>query len=508
MNKLVSTPREVNVYVEIIHKQLYFAVLKGKDIISLKNNSNTIYFCIDDELHYDNFFNDFGPLNLSCLYKYCSKLNKYLKVSKGLKRVVHYTCNQPKKKTNAVCLMGLFCIMYLKFEPETIWGVLEDLGPYKPYLDVSLGDCGFNLKIIDCFNAIGRAMTFNFVDFKDFNVDEYDIYSKIEYGDLNWLIPRKFLAFIGPADNRTAHPPEFYIKYFLKNDVKTIIRLNGIVYNASAFTKVGIKHFNLIFPDGSTPPRGVLLKFLSIAEEAPAAIAVHCKAGLGRTGSLIGAYLVKHYLLTAREAIAWLRLCRPGSVIGRQQIWLEKMESWLWDAGNQYRIERYGAVDEIPTHKYGIYSKKWQVERENMLREARKKVQVNDVPKSDMTAICKKKIVSASIDSFTKKVNSQRSNRRTLPEDKTRLLHPKSTERVENKTYSPKQSYLSTLPSVSYDRSTSRSACEQKRIDRFTQGDELNRIKATWNKNKTPIGKITRPQSENGKYILFSRNFT
>lgn len=41
--------------------------------------------------------------------------------------------------------------------------------------------------------------------------------------------------------------------------------------------------------------------------------------------------------MTAREAIAWMRICRPGSVIGQQQGWLEKIESWLWRQGSQYR---------------------------------------------------------------------------------------------------------------------------------------------------------------------------
>lgn len=47
-------------------------------------------------------------------------------------------------------------------------------------------------------------------------------------------------------------------------------------------------------------------------------------AGLGRTGTLIGAYIMKHYKFSALEAIAWLRLCRPGSVIAHQQQWLEE----------------------------------------------------------------------------------------------------------------------------------------------------------------------------------------
>ena len=47
-------------------------------------------------------------------------------------------------------------------------------------------------------------------------------------------------------------------------------------------------------------------------------------AGLGRTGTLIGCYLMKHYGFSAHEAIAWIRICRPGSIIGHQQAWLER----------------------------------------------------------------------------------------------------------------------------------------------------------------------------------------
>ena len=47
-------------------------------------------------------------------------------------------------------------------------------------------------------------------------------------------------------------------------------------------------------------------------------------AGLGRTGTLIGYYIMSRYKLTAVEAIAWIRICRPGSILGKQQTWLEK----------------------------------------------------------------------------------------------------------------------------------------------------------------------------------------
>ncbi|XP_060536773.1 dual specificity protein phosphatase CDC14C-like [Cylas formicarius] len=364
--------------IEIVSDILYFAVTKDvKPHRKLKSTPETLYFSIDEELCYQNYYLDFGPLNISCLYKYCKKLDKYLQNVKGIKSVVHYTCSDPSKKANAAFLLGSFCIIYLKIPSRNVAKVMQEVGPFKAFLDASQVPSQFTIKLNDCYCAIAKAVAFNFFDFDDFNVSEYDLYNRLEFGDMNWLLPRKFLAFIGPTDNWTAHSPAFYIKYFLKNDIKTVIRLNNVLYDAYSFIKAGIQHYDLIFPDGTTPSREILIKFLYLAENAPAAIAVHCKAGLGRTGSLIGAYLVKHYRMTAREAIAWLRICRPGSVIGQQQIWLEKIQSWLWRTGSHYRLQRYGEGDKIPKHRFGIYSKKWPIERETIIRETRRKFQIN-----------------------------------------------------------------------------------------------------------------------------------
>ena len=78
-------------------------------------------------------------------------------------------------------------------------------------------------------------------------------------------------------------------------------------------------------------------QFLEICESAPGGIAVHCKAGLGRTGSLIGCYVMKHWRWTAHETIAWLRICRPGSIIGHQQDWMEEKQPEMWQQGDAYR---------------------------------------------------------------------------------------------------------------------------------------------------------------------------
>lgn len=71
----------------------------------------------------------------------------------------------------------------------------------------------------------------------------------------------------------------------------------------------------------------MILKFIETVEETQGPIAIHCKTGLSKTGTLIGLYAMKNFDITAQEYIAWSRICRPGSVIGSQQEFLLEMEA-------------------------------------------------------------------------------------------------------------------------------------------------------------------------------------
>ena len=131
--------------------------------------------------------------------------------------------------------------------------------------------------------------------------------------------------------------PEQYADIFKKLGVDMVIRLNEKLYDANRFVRSGIKHKDFYFLDGSCPSELLLKSFLEVCEEhfqsGLGGIAIHCKAGLGRTGTLIGCYAMKHFKFPAEEFIGWSRICRPGSVLGPQQHFLIKMQGKLFKQG-------------------------------------------------------------------------------------------------------------------------------------------------------------------------------
>jgi len=82
--------------------------------------------------------------------------------------------------------------------------------------------------------------------------------------------------------------------------VGTIIRLNRENYDKTIFTKAKFKHFDLFFKDGTIPPTSIIEEFIKIVQEEDKGVAVHCKAGLGRTGTLIGCYMLRNFDITGR----------------------------------------------------------------------------------------------------------------------------------------------------------------------------------------------------------------
>ena len=301
-----------------------------------QNYKNAFFFNIDKDLNYWPFNKDFGPLNLAMVHRYSRELARLLKDSNyENNKIFHYcTSKDPgDKMVNGAFLMGAFMIVILKMTAEQAY---EKFRPYhalfRHYRDASKGECFYNCTLLHVLQGLEYVVKFGWYDFKTFNVKEYEYYERVENGDLNWIIPGKFVAFMGPIEHRDSHHryghhPNKYVEIFKNLGVSRVIRLNEERYDKKHFERAGIAHNDLFFVDGSNPPDKIVRDYFKIIEPHFAkpnsgAVAIHCKAGLGRTGTLIGLWAMKNLQIPAEAFIGWIRIARPGSILGPQQFYL------------------------------------------------------------------------------------------------------------------------------------------------------------------------------------------
>jgi len=332
------TSRELADAIEVIHDRLYWVALHTA---VPKNTMKSHYLTVDTRFVYQPFFADFGPLDLSCVTQYCRLLDATLKdPALTEKRIIHFCSHDPKKRANAAFLICAYRVIVLR---ETAEAAFEPFcSVYPPFLafrDALRIVCTYQCSILDCLKGLEKAIEIGWYDWVRFDVESYDFFGQVENGDMNWIVPDKFLAFAGPypqsvdADGFPAFTPEDYVPIFRDGGISLVVRLNHKQYDRRRFIDHGIKHVDLYFTDGSCPSNEIITKFLHIVENEPGAVGVHCKAGLGRTGTLIGLHCMKHMMFPSRAFIGWNRICRPGSILGAQQQFLCDMEREMFQAG-------------------------------------------------------------------------------------------------------------------------------------------------------------------------------
>lgn len=307
-----KTKKKKAVPVEIIPGKLYWVSDKEPP----RSSSSAYYFCIDDALVYNPFWKDFGPLNMAMMHKFCKELEKLMDSKKYAKyKIYHYTSTDREKQANAAFLMGSFMIIVLKYNSQDAWKVFRDSGiSFKPYRDAIMGESSYKCTIEDCLNGLYFGMKLGWYDYTTFNTKSYEKYEKVENGDMNWIVPNKFLAFAGPADKQVdddgyrQYTPDDYCPIFERFGIKLVVRLNKKRYDEKVFKNNGFKFLDIPFEDGTIPPKDIIDKFLTAAEAEKGGIAVHCKAGLGRTGTLIGLYCMKHFGFPGAAYIGWSRI--------------------------------------------------------------------------------------------------------------------------------------------------------------------------------------------------------
>uniref|UniRef100_F6QH29 Protein tyrosine phosphatase domain-containing protein 1 n=1 Tax=Equus caballus TaxID=9796 RepID=F6QH29_HORSE len=128
------------------------------------------------------------------------------------------------------------------------------------------------------------------------------------------------------------------IEQFRTHGIKTIINLqrpgehascgnpleqeSGFTYLPEAFMEAGIYFYNFGWKDYGVASLTTILDMVKVMTFAlqEGKVAVHCHAGLGRTGVLIACYLVFATRMTADQAIIFVRAKRPNSIQTRGQL--------------------------------------------------------------------------------------------------------------------------------------------------------------------------------------------
>lgn len=322
------------------------------------------WFCIDEDLIYLSFSNDWGPLNVAMFYRFCVHVHQVL-MSPGMEdtHLVLYTSMHPHHKANAALLCALYAMTIDHISPADAFHPYSEM-EFKPFRDAGYGRADYSLTIQDILYGVRRALDHELLDLTTFDLESYEFYEQVQNGDWNWITPH-FLAFASPKDRaymatlasqgpyaaectakRMPVNPSLQrtVEYFQQHNITLVVRLNNALYHRGVFEDAGIEHKDLYFDDGSNPSDDILRTFIQDADrtiKAGGVIAVHCKAGLGRTGVLIGAYLIWRYGFTASEVIGYMRLMRPGCVVGPQQHFMyENASKWVrWGVEDRLRAE-------------------------------------------------------------------------------------------------------------------------------------------------------------------------
>ncbi|CAK7219589.1 cell division control protein 14 [Sporothrix curviconia] len=329
------------------------------------------YFTVDDSLLYNAFHHDFGPLHVGHLYRFALHFHEILAATETQQRpVVFWSRADPRSRANAACLLACYMVLIQSWPPHLALAPLAQVDPpLMPFRDAGYSQADYGITVQDVVYGVWKAKEEGCCQLDNFDLAEYEQFERVEHGDFNWVTPH-FLAFASPQhtpvaritedselyatlprtlDAVDAHPtlPQPFknvLRHFSERNIGLVVRLNSQLYSPSYFEALGIQHLDMIFDDGTCPPMSTVRKFIRLAHEMitvrKKSIAVHCKAGLGRTGCLIGAYLIYRYGFTANEIISFMRFMRPGMVVGPQQHWLHLNQGMFREWWVEERLER------------------------------------------------------------------------------------------------------------------------------------------------------------------------
>ncbi|WP_049622285.1 ATP-binding cassette domain-containing protein [Frateuria defendens] len=134
----------------------------------------------------------------------------------------------------------------------------------------------------------------------------------------HWLVPGQLAGCPMPG---VVAPLDHDLALLRAMGVTLLINLTERELPAEALARHRLRSYGLTIEDRRAPPllwaKLLLVKMKAFIREGEV-LAVHCLAGLGRTGTILGAWLIREGL-TADEALRRLRVVEPGFVQTQEQ---------------------------------------------------------------------------------------------------------------------------------------------------------------------------------------------
>lgn len=271
--------------IPFIEDRCFFSIFRSPPKSSITVYSYNIEN--DPSFQYLPFFSDFGPLSLLQIHRFVKMTNKILNDRSG--PVVFWSSFDTQMISNAVLLASSYRVIMFQMPPEEAYAPFTHLTLYlKPYRDASSFPSTYDLSVFSCLRGLYKAIEKGWYNYEMFNEEDWAKYEQVENGDMNWLIPGKLLAFASPYSTNIIRggwkvcTPIDIVPVFRDKKINHVVRLCEKFYDEKAFIENGFNHTELFFIDGSVPPKDIVTEWLKIAE-GESVIALHCKAGLGRT---------------------------------------------------------------------------------------------------------------------------------------------------------------------------------------------------------------------------------
>jgi len=271
---------------------------------------------------------DYGPININDIIKFNKFIDERINNPKLNKRnIVYYIYNDINNiyLLNAVLLCGSYLILNKNYNWDKVLFELHYIFNEFPcyYIDCISKWGGYKISITDCLRTLDFIHKKKIIDIYNWNILDYEYLTDFKNRDMN-IIANKFLAMACPSKNINS-----VITELKKHNISLVIRLNeDDTYDKTIFKENNIIVEDLYFDDYTTPDIKIIKKFMNLINNTSYddLVAVHCKAGLGRTGLLICIWLILKLNFTPINAITYIRLIRPGSIMGYQGFFLESIE--------------------------------------------------------------------------------------------------------------------------------------------------------------------------------------